>query len=280
MKLGVFTVSIPEWEPLEALEKLSRLGYDGVEWRITADDGDRSKPSFWSGNRCGMTAEQLLARASELKAAAQRHHMAMPSLGTYMDCDDLPAVEAGMQAAVALGAASLRVGPGRFDTKGDPYPVQLERARQHYVQVARLAARYGVRALIETHPNQIAPSTALAVEVLKGLDPRHVGIMWDPGNQVMEGREKTTMTLQLAGSLLAEVHVKNMRFDAGRGEDGRVIFNPASAPVDAGVVDWPAVMGELKAAGYDGWLFFEDFCTELPLEERLRHNLEFFRKLL
>jgi sugar phosphate isomerase/epimerase len=282
MKLGVFTVSIPEWEPVEALEKLSRLGYDGVEWRITADAGDHSKPSFWSGNRCGMTAEELLARAPALKTAAQRYHMSMPSLGTYMDCDDLPAVETGMRAAVALGASSLRVGPGYFNTKpkAEPYPAQLELARTRYVQVARLAAKYGVRALIETHPNQIAPSTALAVAVLKDLDPRHVGIMWDPGNQVMEGREKTAMALQTAGKLLAEVHVKNMRFDLARGEDGRTIFNPASAPVDAGVVDWPTVMPELKAAGYDGWFFFEDFCTELPMEERLRHNLEFFRKLV
>jgi sugar phosphate isomerase/epimerase len=282
MKLGVFTVSIPEWQPEEALEKLSKMGYQGVEWRITADDGDRAKPSFWSGNRCGMTSEELLARADSLKAAAKRWNMAMPSLGTYMDCDDLPAVETAMRAAVAIGAASLRVGPGYFNTKAgaDPYPVQLERAQARYAHVARLAAKYGVRALIETHMHQIAPSTMAAAAVLKGLDPRHVGIMWDPGNQVMEGREKTAMALQIAGNLLAEVHVKNMRFDPGKTDDGRFVMYPASAPVDAGVVDWPSLIPELKAAGYDGWLFFEDFCTERPMEERLRHNLEFFRKIV
>jgi sugar phosphate isomerase/epimerase len=157
MKLGVFTVSIPQWEPLEALEELSALGYEGVEWRIVADAGDRSKPSFWSGNRAGMTALELLAAAEQLKTAARRYGMAMPSLGTYMDCDDLPAVETAMRAAAALGAGSLRVGPGRFNVQGEPYPVQLERARGQYAQVANLAAQYGVRALIETHPNQIRP---------------------------------------------------------------------------------------------------------------------------
>ena len=54
MKIGVFTVCAPEWEPLELMEKLSAMGYDGIEWRMTADAGDRSKPTFWEGNRASI----------------------------------------------------------------------------------------------------------------------------------------------------------------------------------------------------------------------------------
>ena len=69
MKLGVFTVSVPEWQPLEALETLARIGYDGVEWRVCEDPGAPSV-GFWRGNRCTMNATQLIQRADELKAAA------------------------------------------------------------------------------------------------------------------------------------------------------------------------------------------------------------------
>ena len=109
MKLGVFTVSTPDWAPLEALEKLARMGYDGVEWRVVADEGDRAKPTFWSGNRTSMTADEIIRRADELKAKAAEVGMAMPSLGTYMDCDDPAAVAVSMRAAAAIGAESLRV---------------------------------------------------------------------------------------------------------------------------------------------------------------------------
>ncbi|POP36226.1 sugar phosphate isomerase/epimerase, partial [Blautia producta] len=34
MKTGVFTVSMPEYSPKEAVRILKELGYDGVEWRV------------------------------------------------------------------------------------------------------------------------------------------------------------------------------------------------------------------------------------------------------
>ena len=35
MKYGVFSVSMPEYNPEETLKILKELGYDGVEWRVT-----------------------------------------------------------------------------------------------------------------------------------------------------------------------------------------------------------------------------------------------------
>jgi sugar phosphate isomerase/epimerase len=88
------------------------------------------------------------------------------------------------------------------------------------------------------------------------------------------------MALQIAGSYLAEVHVKNTRFDPAVSDEGFTVFHAVSAPVDAGVVDWLTVIKELKTAGYDGWLFFEDFSEQKSLEKRLRHNIEYFRRIM
>ena len=46
MKTGVFTVSMPEYSPKEAVRILKELGYDGVEWR------DHKTDMCGAANRC------------------------------------------------------------------------------------------------------------------------------------------------------------------------------------------------------------------------------------
>ncbi len=288
MRYGVFSVSMPEYEPFEALELLAALGYDGVEWRVTRDDGDMTRPMFWTGNRTSMAAEDLIAQADRLKARAKDLGLEMPSLATYIDCfgrsredpeGGLKAVELHMQAAVSVGAKSLRIGAGQYAKEGPAYPEQVEAVRAQYSQVAHLAAQHGVRALIETHMGQLAPTVATALRILEGLDPAHVGIMWDPGNQVTEGREDYSMALEMAGEYLGEVHVKNAVYEPVGEVQGQIVWRTRQAPVQRGIANWPEIMAALKKIGYDGWFFFEDFSTDLPVEQRLKENLAWFRGL-
>ncbi len=279
MKFGIFTVSIPEYEPEKALEVAAELGYDGLEWRVVKDDGDRAKPSFWSGNKTSMTAEEVLAKAPSLKAKAGELGLEMPSLGTYIDCHNLEAVETSMKAAAALGAKSLRVGTGGYKPERS-HAELMAQAKEQYAKVAALAAKYGVRAVVETHHGLITPTVALTMQVLKGLPPEHVGIMWDPGNQAIEGRENYRMALDIAGPYLAEVHVKNCVYDPIAVAGSTAQWKVRWCQVQLGIVNWPEIMGELKRIGYDGWIVFEDFSTELPVHERLKANLAYFKTLV
>ena len=279
MKLGVFTVSMPDYAPLEALEVLAKLGYDGVEWRVTKDDGNRNKPSFWSGNRTSMTAEELLRRAPELKQRATALGLAMPSLGAYINIatTTMADAELHMRATAALGAKDVRISPGHYD---GTFPDLFKTARANYAQLAKLAAKHNVRAVIETHMGLLAPSVMKARAILEGLDPRYVGIMWDPANQVTEGSEVYKMAVEIAGEYLAEVHAKNVRYVATNDRvNGQRIWRSENAPLRDGIVNWPEVIKTLKATGYDGWIFFEDFSTEQPLLDLLRDNLTWFREL-
>jgi sugar phosphate isomerase/epimerase len=273
-------VSVPEWDPVQCLEELVAIGYEGVEWRVIEDKGDRSKPTFWSGNRSSMTASEVKAQAATLKAKAREVGIEMPSLGAYIGCENLADVELHFQACVAIGAKNIRIGAGRYSPENGLYPVQMKALKARYAEVAKLAARYGVRAQIETHMGQLCPTVHKAMAILDGLDPAHVGIMWDPGNQIVEGSEQYRMAIEMAGPYLAEVHVKNMAWRPGEEKDGRTTWSVGAAPVSKGIVDWPAVLVALKATGYDGWLMFEDFSTDVPMRERVVGNLKWFRTLL
>lgn len=277
MKLGVFTVSMPDYEPIEAAALLKQFGYDGVEWRCTTDTGDRSKPSFWSGNRTSMTAEEIIRRAPELKATG----LAMPSLGSYIAIDSCTFADAElhMRAAAAIGAKNLRISAGQYGRAPGQFWDLFKKARENYAQLADLAAKHNVRAVIETHMGQLGPSAMKARAILEGLNPQHVGIMWDPANQVFEGGENYKMALEIAGEYLAEVHAKNSRYVPGEKANGFRPWQYQSAPLRDGIVNWPDVIKTLKAFGYDDWIFFEDFSTEQPLLDRLKDNLAWFRAL-
>jgi sugar phosphate isomerase/epimerase len=280
MKLGVFSVSMPEYEPMAAMEKLAKLGYDGIEWRVIDDRGDRTKPSFWSGNRTSLSARQIPDEGDAIVAKARALGLEMPSLGAYIDSTDLDDVELHFRAAVKLGAKSVRVSPGAYDRKGPRYRDQMRTARERYARVAEIAKQHDVRALIETHMGLLTPTVVAARAVLEGLDPAAVGIMWDPANQVTEGLETYEMALDCAGEYLAEVHIKNQRHVVVGREDGRALWKVEFCPLEEGFVDWPAVIAELRRIGYEGWLMFEDFSTAVPIDARLEQNLAFIRAIL
>lgn len=278
MKFGIFTVSIPDYEPEQAIDVAADLGYDGLEWRVTKDEGDRSTPSFWKGNRSSLTAAELIVKAPALKAKAKERGIEFPSLGTYLDCYNLDAVEEGMKAAVAAGAKNLRIGTGGYN-QALPHGEQMAKAKAQYRKVAELAGKHGVRAVVETHHGLITPTVALTMQVLEGLPSSSVGIMWDPGNQVIEGREQYRMALDIAGEYLAEIHVKNCVYEPTLVAGGALQWRTRWCSLQAGFVNWTEIMGLLKAKGYSGWIIFEDFSTDLPLAERLKANIAFFKAL-
>lgn len=275
MKVGVFTVMLPELTPEEAVLALQGAGYDGVEWRVTTVPPERrgEPSSFWGNNLCTLmpTAEEA-HRAGNLARTAG---LAIPSLGTYIAVGDLAATDEAMRFARIAGAPQIRVGVGSL--KGSTYAEAFARARAFLAEVAPLARHYGVRALVEIHHGSICPSASLAHRLVSAFDPPDVGVIYDPGNMAYEGFEDYVLGVELLGAYLAHVHVKNAAFVR---PEGGGVWAPRWAPLEDGVVDFRRLFAALGAAGYDGWLVVEDFSAARPSHEALRHNLRFIRDTL
>lgn len=212
MRYAIFTVSLPDYTPEQAAAEMKDAGYDGVEWRVIdqrpAVDGH---PSFWDGNRCTWPLSTLLADLPRLRAVTESAGLAMPSLGTYVNCERLDEVDTAMRAAAALGVPCLRVGVPAYDGKS-PYLKRRDRALAQYHEVAELARTHGVRALIEIHMGNITPSASAAAAFARHFDPRDVGIIHDAGNMVYEGYEQYRLGLEVLGPYLAHVHLKSARW--------------------------------------------------------------------
>jgi sugar phosphate isomerase/epimerase len=279
VRFSAFTVSLPEWTPVEAVNTLAALGYDGIEWRV-ADQVDAPSPSFWFGNRCTLRLATLVDDAPAVRKLCDDAGLAVPNLGGYARCDEPNGVATLMRGAHVLGAPNVRVVMPAYDGS-IPYLPTRDAAARAFDAIEHLAQRHRVRALIELHMNTIIPSASAAAAFLAGRDPEHVGVIFDPGNMVYEGHEHYRMAVEVLGPYLAHVHLKNARWEVqGTREDGSERWQATFAPLTAGVVDVRLVFAALRSVGYNGWVSFEDFSTAQPLYERTRDNLAFARRAL
>jgi sugar phosphate isomerase/epimerase len=271
-KISVFTVMIPDLTPEEAGAALKRHGYDGVEWRVTTPQMDKSKPpSFWANNWCTLSLDE----AERARSIAAANRLGIPGLGTYIDVGDLAAVEQAMQFARACGARNVRVNPGRWpDPDGLSYASSYERARKFLKECEMLGKQYGLRTIIEMHHGTIVCSAGLSHHLVSGFDPDYIGVLHDAGNCVHEGFENYDMGIQLLGPYLAHVHIKNAAYDR---PEGGGVWKSRWSPLEDGVVNWDNLFGALKNAHYDGWLGIEDFSAARPTADALPHNLAFVK---
>jgi sugar phosphate isomerase/epimerase len=216
-----------------------------------------------------------------MKSLAGDNNLEMPVLGTYVRSNDpWEQIEAAVHAAVALGVPKLRINVPQYDGS-EPFKPVWDKAREDYRRIQDLVAKHGVQALIEIHHGTICPSASATRHFVEGLDPKHVGVIHDSGNMVHEGFENYRMGLELLGEYLSHVHIKNARwFPVKYLEDKTVIWKCDWTAVHKGISDMRELFRVLKTVGYDGWISFEDFSTERPLDERLKMNLEFVKKVI
>jgi sugar phosphate isomerase/epimerase len=272
MKVGVFTVSLPDLTPDEAVREIKDAGYDGVEWRVThvPEELRSDEPSFWGNNLC--TLEPTVEEARRARRLSEEAGLEIPGLGTYVALGDLEAAHEAMRFAVTAGVPQVRVGAGAPD--GRPYEELFDAAREFLAGVEDLARSHGVKALIEIHHKTICPSASLAQRLVSSFDPGLVGVILDPGNMAQEGFEDYRIGAELLGPYLAHVHIKNSAFERPAGGG---VWEPRWAPLEDGVVDFGQVFEALEHVGYDGWLVMEDFSGVRPSREALKFNLEFLR---
>jgi sugar phosphate isomerase/epimerase len=275
MRFSVFTAATPDWTPEEAVARLAEQGWDGVEWRVV-DQQDAAEPGFWAGNRCTWPLSSFPHDVPRIRKLTEDAGLSMSGIGGYASCHERDDVETLLAATAELGAGQVRVRTPGLD--GTPYPELFDGARRAFAWVAERAAHHGVKALVELHHQTIVSSASAALRLLDGLDPAAVGAIHDLGNLVIEGGEDNRAGLEMLGSYLAHVHVKNCSWHAVETlADGTVRWEHRWDELPTGQADVHGYLRTLREVGYDGWVTLEDFSTARPLAERTARNLAYLR---
>jgi inosose dehydratase len=186
--------------------------------------------------------------------------------------DPVPEVERLLQGYDASGAEvlvlSAATGAEGYDSRpvldDDQWTVLLA----NLDRLAALARERGVRAVLHPHVGTVVET---GEEVRRVLDGSSISLCLDTGHLLIGGTDPATLAAQ-APERIAHVHFKDVDARlARRVKDGRLTYTQGVRdgmyrPLGSGDVDVPAIVGSLRARGYDGWYVLEQdtILTEEP----------------
>jgi inosose dehydratase len=189
--------------------------------------------------------------------------------------DPVPEVERLLQGYDATGAGVLVLsavtGAEGYDTRpvldDDGWMLLLT----NLDRLAELAASRGVRAVLHPH---VGTMIETGEEVQQVLDGSWISLCLDTGHLLIGGTDPADLARQ-APERIAHVHFKDVDARlARRVKDGRLTYTQGVRegmyrPLGSGDVDVPAIVGSLRARGYDGWYVLEQdtILTEEPRGE-------------
>jgi len=271
MKLCGHTMGTPGKTAREAIDLFADIGYEGIEVRC-APDGVLDLPQVTE------------SEARALRDYAGERGVVFACLTPYYK-DFLPPARdetlAGLDLALKvagwLDCPLVRVNAGVWPSESATHEETWQATVTGLRQAGARAADLGKRLAVENHAGTLTMSARDTVRLVEEVASPGVGIIYDHYfiAQASEG-ETYQEAIRLQAPHLVHVHVKN-----GREQDGE--FN--TCLVEDGVFDWPGIVAELNAVGYEGFLSDEWEKhwrpEELPDPEiGMRRNHDFLRKCL
>ncbi len=161
--------------------------------------------------------------------------------------DDLTAQA---ELAAACGARVMRICAGSRRTRPETWSAHRAALLPLLRRAAEAGAAHGIVLAIENHIDLFADEL---LDLLTTIGSPFLGVCLDTANQIRIGEDNGAALRRLAPWARA-THVK----DVARLEGAPPGFASWPAvPLGAGVVDLPAVLSELRAAGYGGLLAVE-----------------------
>ena len=282
MKLSCTSVMLPRWTLDETFDKLAAYGYDGVELRCRYNPEGGGEPAFWGHHRSDVSPDNVVEKAAQIRAAAARSGVQVVALAPNCLLHETELVHKLFKGAVAIDPEQppmVRIGAPKYEHKRS-YISQFLEARAGFANLVEMARPYGVKVLYEIHVGTVALTASRATELLRDLDPAHIGAIYDVPNMVRVGLEDTRMGLELLGSYLAHCHIGNgILVVDGQDRTGAQQWKWEFCDLRTGVAAIAQIVQDLKDVGYDGCLSLEEFSPD-PDDEKLKKEGEYLRQLI
>jgi len=178
--------------------------------------------------------------------------------------DDDPAVVAQtkaqirklLEAAEALEVDTVLITGGRVNEKV-AYDVAYDRLLRALQELRPDAERHRVNLALENIWNKLLISPLEFRSFLDQIGSPYVGAYFDTGNIVLYGYPE--QWIRILGARIKKIHFKDFKMDH---RERRYEWTQLMA----GSVDWPAVMREIRAIGYDDYVITE-VCGEREVYE-------------
>ena len=270
MRAAVYSLIFREYKLEEFFKIVQEIGYGAVEIRVH-EDGVHISPF---ANPNDMKVIKKMAEDYGLHICCLAGYARLGRPGNKGEAELKKAISVGRLADVA-DAPVFRIKITGYDPS-----IGYERTRELFRGQAKMLIETLRRENIEAVPaveqhggGDLAHSTGILKDMLRGFEPERIGVIFDPGNAAgREGWLPIELQIDMIKEYIKHVHVKN--YDWSKEEPGKVV----PSPLNRGIVDWEKVINELRKIGYKGYLSLEDF-RPIPPEDRAREALQFFKSM-
>ncbi len=257
MKKGINAWSFPAGTGIgESMDLALASGFDGIELAL-----EENGPLSLESTDRDITEIRKLAedKGIELASLASGLYWSYPitSSDAAIRTKSADIVKRQLECAALLGVDTILVVPGAVgvdfipDAEAVPYDVAYDRALEGLSRLAKDAEAAKVAIGIENVWNKFLLSPLELRGFIDEIGSDYVGSYFDVGNVVHSGYPEHW--IPILGSRIKKVHFKDYRRQAG-GLHGFV-------DLLAGDVDYPAVVGALRAIGYDSYVTAEMIPT-------------------
>jgi L-ribulose-5-phosphate 3-epimerase len=241
----------------DGLQLCREIGYHGLEILLT-ETGE-------------LTMAAGPAEYAALRTMSEEAGVQLTSIcGTGSLTDDDPAlvsrskaeIRKMLEAAGALGIDTVLVTGGRVNEKV-AYDVAYDRLLRALQELRPDAERHGVHIALENIWNRLLLSPLEFRQFLDTIGSPYVGCYFDTGNILLYGYPE--QWIRILGTRIKKIHFKDFSFRSA-GLTGTYEWTQLMQ----GQVNWPAVMREIRAIGYDDYVITEVCGDRAVYEETCR----------
>lgn len=160
---------------------------------------------------------------------------------------------------------------------------QLDEVRGWMEGFQKLSEKHGVKTVVHNHSGKsMGLNSCAAMNVVKGFDPKHVGIFSDPGHLSICG-EPIEMALDIVRDYLSVLAFKDLVRQRPMGGTKQGTPMGGTMRLGQGFGDWPALVKTLKRLDFEGPVSFHSEYVGEPVEtvmDLARIDVRFFNAML
>ena len=253
MKTALCTIAFKDRPFDDVLDLAVRAGFDGVEpW---------GKPDHMPG---AYDAREI----RRIARAIRERGLEVSQYGSYINPVSAGferEMAEGLDTAMDLGTETIRVWAGSCGSD-DATDADWETAISGFRRFADRAADRGVRLVLEMHVGYLCDTARGSLRLIEGVDRPNFLLNFQPMRT--DDAPRVTAAARQVAPHVATVHAQNY---TAPGRNARSL-------ISRGYVDYRAVVRELSAAGFDGYLEVE-FVREDDPDGALMADAAFLRAL-
>ncbi len=178
---------------------VKELGFDGIDLTVRK-----------SGHIAPEQVEKLLPKAIE---AIGKSGISVPMMATDINDADDPLTEKILAAASSCGIKYYRLAWFQY-SQDESLESQLRGFRKKIEKLAKLNARYNIHGAYQNHAGSYVGASVWDIwHMVQGLDPRYIGVQFDPRHAVVEGGQSWQTDMRLVKDYIRCSILKDFKWE-------------------------------------------------------------------